>query len=120
MANSIGQLKNGITDVIYAFTNDSATPVNFTVNLTDLTRNDQAIVGTPSANLSNMSFNVDAGSSIKILRNSVLLYHLTGTGEHTAAYCNDSRNNTSAITVTMGAGTLILRILKGTEYTQSA
>lgn len=120
MANSATLIKNGISEVVYRFVNDSATPQTMTVTLSSLARADQAIVGTPIVGISNLSFNADSGSNIKVLRNSVLQYFLTGTGEHTAAYATDYQNSTSDVVVTMGAGTLVMRMSKGSEYVQSA
>ena len=119
MANSVTQLKNAYTECVYRFVNDTAgTPATFTISLPTLARVDQTIPGgvSPVVKISDLSFNVESGSNFKISRNSVLQYYLTGTGEHQAAYSSDGQNGTSDIVVVMGAGTLVMRILKGPEF----
>lgn len=119
MANSSFQIKNNYTECVYKFVNDTiGAPATFTIDLNTLARSDQTISGTPSAAISSLSFNVNSTSTenIKISRNSVLQYYLTGETEHANAYGADKQNATSNIVVVMGAGTLIMRILKGSEY----
>jgi hypothetical protein len=65
MANSSYLIKNGITEVVYKFVNDTtASPATFTVTLASLARSDQAIIGTATANISDLSFNAEAGANI--------------------------------------------------------
>ena len=116
MANSVYQIKNGLSEVVYRFVNDSATPATLTVTLASMIRSDQQIIGNATVNISDLSFNAEPGSVIKVLRNSNIQYYLTGTGNHSGAFGNDKQNNTSDIVVTMGAGTLVMRLLKGSEY----
>ncbi|HET8686157.1 MAG TPA: hypothetical protein VFM18_05760 [Methanosarcina sp.] len=115
MASSKTLIKNGITDVVYRFVNDSATNQTFTIALaTDIARADQTIVGTPTVGISCLSFCTTA--AIKITRNSNLQYYLVNTGEIQNAYATDNQDNTSDIVIDIASGTLEIRLLKGTQY----
>ena len=118
MASTKHLIKNGVTEVIYRFANDSNTPVTFNITFAELARADQQIVGTPTAGISAISFCTTG--AIKITRGSGLLYYLVSDSfEFTNAYGTDYQNKDQPITIEIASGTLVLRVLKGPEYKQA-
>lgn len=115
MASSKVLIKNGVTEVVYRFVNDSATNVQFTVSLAELARSDQTISGTATAGISSLTYCTSA--AIKVSRNSIPQYYFAAnSGEHTNAYGTDYENQTHPIVVDIASGVLTLRILKGSAY----
>lgn len=115
MASSKVLIKNGITDVVYRFVNDSATTVNFTIALSELTKSTQQIVGTATAGISAITY---ASKGItKISRGGVVQYYFEGVaGEIANAYGTDYENKDQPFSIDIAAGTLEIRILKGPAY----
>lgn len=115
MASSKTLIKNGVTDVVYRFVNDSATNVQFTVTLAELARASQSIVGTATAGISSLTY--CTSGTIKVSRNGTLQYFFSAnSGEHANAYATDYENQDQSITVDITSGVLTLRLLKGSAY----
>lgn len=117
MASSKVLIKNAPVEAVYKFVNDSGTPTSFTVTMAELATASQTIVGTPKASISCLSFCTTA--SIKISRNGVLQFYLTGDSELPMAYGADTENSSETITVEIASGTLVMRLLKGEQYKQA-
>jgi hypothetical protein len=98
--------------------NDTATAGPITIALaTDLLKGDETLSGALDVRLSSVEYGLNANGG-RIIRNGVNVLEMPAAnhGLFTHDTCNDPTQKASDLVVTLGQGTVIIRLLKVTGY----
>lgn len=113
MAISKTVIKLNHIESVVKIVNDTAADATISIDLdVDLLKSNEVIEGTVKVAISQMEFSIADAAFLTITRNAVPVFVLSGTEAFDLAYGADHTEETADISVTMGKGTLLIRLLK--------
>lgn len=117
MAISKTVIKLNHIEAVVKIVNDTAVDATIAIDLdVDLLKPNEVIEGTVKVAISQMEFSVAEAAFITITRNAVPVYVLSSTEAFDLSYGADHTEEQSDILVTMGKGTLLIRLLKADGF----